>query len=90
MIIVLWLGPTESRRIAQKGQPHLPITICWIASLVAGGIGNYLLYFPELLSQHRLPIIIAWSSLFTTIHIGLIFHVMDTSFLPWVRSLPKE
>jgi hypothetical protein len=89
IIVLIWLSPYEIQRIKRSNISGLPISICWIVSVLYGSLGLSLLASPELWIYYWIIIDIFWSASVTTLKLMLFLHLVLSQISPWYQSLPK-
>ena len=89
IIALIWFSPYEIQKIKYSGISRLPISICWIVSVLYGSLGLSLLASPSLWIHYLVFIEIFWSASVTTLKLMLFLHLVLTQISPWYQSLPK-
>jgi hypothetical protein len=89
IIALIWVSPYEIQRIKRTNISGLPISICWIVSVLYGSLGLSLLTSPELWIYFWIFIDIFWLASITTLKLMLFLHLVLSQISPWYQSLPK-
>lgn len=91
IIALIWFSPYEIQKIKHTRISGLPISICWIVSVLYGSVGLSLIASgsPDLWNHYRIYVGIFWSASATTLKMMLFLHIVLTQVSPWYQSLPK-
>jgi hypothetical protein len=90
VIGILLSAPIDLRATVEHGYRRWPVAIYVLLAALYSVIGFVLWVSPTLIESNLLLFTVIWSALVTVIQFTVLTHLMETSFIPWIKTLPEK
>ena len=90
VIGILLSAPIDLRATVEHGYRRWPVAIYVLLADLYSGIGFVLWVSPTLIESNLLLFTVIWSALVTVMQFTVLTHLMETSFIPWIKTLPEK
>ena len=90
VIGILLSAPINLRATVEHGYRKWPVIAYVLLAAFYSGIGLVLRVSPTLIGSNLFLFTIIWSALVTVMQFTVLTHLMETSFIPWIKTLPEK
>ncbi len=90
VIAIVFTAPIDLRSTVERGYRRWPVVAFTLLATLYGCIGFVLKAVPPLIEQNLMLFIVMWSVIVTGLKFTVLVHLMETSFIPWMKTLPEK
>jgi hypothetical protein len=90
VIAIVFTAPLDLKSTVERGYRRWPVAAFTLLSALYGCIGFILKAIPTLIDQNLILFIVIWSVLVTGLKFTVLTHLMEVSFIPWMKTLPEK